>query len=427
MSLESYRNDMLRCVRCSVCKFIPLSSVIKSWRFAYGCPANARYHFHSYSGGGKLIAALSLLEGRIGFSEALLDVVYKCTMCGACDVACRLGTDMEPLQILRELRFKVFREYKQLEAHRRIMDSLRNYDNVWMQPRARRKNWSRGLDAKDLSTGRERADVLYFAGCTYSLDPDLHQIAGKTVRLLRKAGLDVGILGPQEKCCASPAFQIGNEALFEKYASENIETFNRLGVRRVVTSCAGCFGLFKSHYSLLGKEMNFEVVHAIELLDELVREGRLEPKKAVPLRVTYHDPCHLGRLSETRTPSEGKEEKVLGCLPVKSIPKVLGMNGVFAPPRNVIRSVPGLELAEMERVREYSWCCGSGGGVKSAFPDFALWSAAERIQEAKATGAEALVTCCPWCEKNLKDGASTQPGPPMPVYDAVELLAQSCL
>jgi Fe-S oxidoreductase len=140
--------------------------------------------------------------------------------------------------------------------------------------------------------------------------------------------------------------------------------------------------------------------------------------------VTYHDPCHLGRLSETKIPSGGKEERVLGVLPVKDIPKAVGMNGIFDPPRNIIQSIPGMELLEMERRREYSWCCGSGGGVKSAFPEFALWSAEERLEEAKATGAEALVTCCPWCEKNLKDAVDSR-GETFPVYDATDLLIQS--
>ena len=425
MALEAYRNDMMRCVRCSVCKFIPLSSLVKSWRFAYGCPARARYHFHSYSGGGKLIAALSLIEGRIEYSDALLDIVYKCTMCGACDLACRIGTDMEPLQILRELRFRIFEQGGgPLEAHKPIMDSIRNYDNVWLQPRSRRVGWTKGLKAKDLSTGKEKAHVLYYAGCTYSLDSELQKVARNTVTLLQKAGVDVGILGNKERCCASPAFQIGDQNLFEKYAVENIEAFNKLGVSKVVASCAGCYGLFKTHYELLGKPMNFEVVHATEYLDELIKEGRLTPKKRVPLRVTYHDPCHLGRLSEKKIPSEGKEEKYLGCLPVKDIPKAMGMKGIFDPPRNVLKSIPGVELYEMERVREYSWCCGSGGGVKSAFPDFALWSAGERIEEARATGAEAVATCCPWCEKNLKD-AVTARGERFPVHDATDLLIQS--
>jgi Fe-S oxidoreductase len=100
------------------------------------------------------------------------------------------------------------------------------------------------------------------------------------------------------------------------------------------------------------------------------------------------------------------------------------MKGVFDPPRNVIRSIPGVQLLEMERTREYSWCCGSGGGVKSAFPEFALWSAGERLEEAKATGAEALVTCCPWCEKNLRDAVDSR-NEAFPVYNATDLLIQS--
>ena len=425
MALEDYRKDMLRCTRCCTCKFIPLLTIFKQKDFSYCCPAISRYNFHSYSGSGKVITALSLLDKRIDYSDKFLHVVFNCTLCGACDLSCRVGTDIEIYEILHELRVRCFEDgAAPLDGHKPILESIKNYDNVWLQPRAKRGQWAKGLNLKDLN--KEKADILYFAGCTYAYKKELSHVARNTAILLGKGGVDFGILGREEKCCASPAFTIGDMETFEKYALENIQTFNDLGVSKVVTSCAGCFGLMKSKYPRLGADMNFEVVHSIEIIDELIKDGKLKPKREVPLKVTYHDPCHLGRLSEPRDASEGKETKILGTLAMKEIDKVLGFNGVFDPPRDVLTSIPGVEFEEMNRIREYSFCCGSGAGVKSAFPEFALWTADERIQEARSTGAEALVSCCPWCEANLIDGArelGEEKG--IRVLDATDLLMDS--
>jgi Fe-S oxidoreductase len=125
-------------------------------------------------------------------------------------------------------------------------------------------------------------------------------------------------------------------------------------------------------------------------------------------------------------PSYGKEVRVLNVLPVKEPPyeKVLGVNGIYDPPRNIVQSIPGIKLVEMERIREYSWCCGAGGGVLEAYPDFALWTANERIEEAKSTGAEAIVTACPWCERSFKDAVKNT-GEKMKIYDVCELVQES--
>jgi len=435
MALAEYRKDMLRCTRCSTCKFIPLLSITKSKRFSYGCPAVSRYNFHSYSGSGKVICALSLIDGRIDYTDKLLHIIFNCTLCGSCDLSCRIGTQIEVYEILHELRVKCFEDGKApLPEHRPILESIRNYDNVWMQPRARRGAWAKKLGVKDIS--KEPAEVLYFVGCTYSYEPGLRGVVQKTAELFQQAGVDFGILGDKEKCCASPAYTIGDMNLYKEYARENMASFRDLGVKTVVTSCAGCYGMFKAHYPQTGEAGDFEVVHAIEMLDRLVQEGRLRPEKPQPMNVTYHDPCHLGRLSEPKIPSHGKEEKMLGTLVIKEPEKALGFNGIFDPPRRILESIPGVELREMERRREYSWCCGSGAGVKSAFPEFAVWTARERMTEALATGAEAMVSCCPWCERNLQDGSlelarqengGEASGPAMPVYDAVELLHRACV
>ena len=142
--------------------------------------------------------------------------------------------------------------------------------------------------------------------------------------------------------------------------------------------------------------------------------------------MTYHDPCHLGRLGEPYKHWKGSEKKVLGQLVLRDPPKEFrrGTFGVYGPPRDVLKRIPGLRLVEMERIKEYAWCCGAGGGVIDAFPDFAAWTARERIKEAKASGAEALVTACPWCQRSFMD-AMEPDGDGFKVFDVVELVQEA--
>lgn len=423
MTLQDYRIDIQRCSRCSLCKWLPLSQ-IKSWRFANACPSMVWGNFHAYSAGGRMIAALALLDGRIDYTDKLVEIVYQCQMDGACDVSCKVNRDMDPLEVMLELRAKCVEEGQVLPAHMVMIESLRSNDNVLGEPKAERGKWAEGLDVKDIT--KEKAEVLYFAGCRYSFDRDLRKIARDAVSLLKTAGVDVAISGKEEACCGGRAFEIGYRGELIKYAEHNIETWNAAGVRTVVTPCSDCYGAFKFHYPRIGKGMNFEVLHITEYLDRLIKEGRLKPIKKVPLKVTYHDPCHLGRLSEPYIPWEGVEKKVLGQVIIKDPPREYrrGTNGIYEPPRDILRSIPGIELLEMERIKEYAWCCGAGGGVKEAYPEFALCTADERIEEAKATGAEALVTACPWCERNFRD-ALERSGARIKLYDTVELLLEA--
>jgi Fe-S oxidoreductase len=381
-------------------------------------------NFHAYSAGGRLIAGLALLEGRIEYTDKLVEIVYQCQLDGACDISCKVNRDLEPLEAMLELRAKCVDDGQILPAHMLMIESLRSDDNPLGEPKAERGKWAEGLDVKDIA--REKAEVLYFAGCRHSFDQDLWGVARGAVTLLRTAGVDVGISGMEEACCGGRAYEIGYRGEFTKYAEHNIETWNAAGVRTVVTSCSDGYGTLKFHYPKIGRTMNFEVLHITEYLDRLIKEGRIKPTKKVPLKVTYHDPCHLGRLSEPYIPWEGVERKVLGQVVIHDPPKKFrrGTNGIYEPPRDVLNSIPALELVEMERIKEYAWCCGAGGGVKEAYPDFALWTANERIEEAKATGAEALVTACPWCERNFRY-ALEQNGEKMKLYDTVELLLEA--
>jgi len=199
--------------------------------------------------------------------------------------------------------------------------------------------------------------------------------------------------------------------------------FQKSGAEILVTGCADGYHAFKTLYDKYGVKNGLEVLHTTEYLDRLIKEGRLKPTRKVAMRVTYHDPCHLGRLGEPYL--HWPQEQV----PVKTnilAPKELrrGTYGIYEPPRDVIRSIPGLKFVEMDRIKEYTWCCGSGGGVNDSNPGFARWTAEERINEAESTGAEAIVTACPWCEKSFKD-AVKENGSKIKIYDVVELLAKA--
>jgi Fe-S oxidoreductase len=420
VDLERFRRDVWDCVRCSNCKFVHPWRV-KSQRFSKVCPSSARYLFDAYSAQGRMDIVRGIIDGELSHADSrkLLDIVYRCTLCGACDVTCKFFNDLDPLLIFEELRSKCVEDGKApLPEHKAITDSVKSYANVWLQPRDRRGRWARSSELKDVT--KEKAEALYYVGCTYAFDPRLQKVPQETANLLRKAGVDVGILGGKEVCCGSPVLRVGDKTLFEKLASENLETFKRLGVKKIITSCAGCYSTFKADYPRIGT-MEAEVLHIAEYIDVLIKEGRLKFNKELPLTVTYHDPCHLGRRSEPFIHWEGKRVKYGRYDPPKELRR--GTHGIYEPPREVLRAIPGVELVEMERIKEYAWCCGSGGGVKSAFPDFALWTASERIEEAEATGADVLATCCPWCESNLED-ALKEMDYPLRLTSLVSLVSQ---
>jgi len=231
-------------------------------------------------------------------------------------------------------------------------------------------------------------------------------------------------MGADESCCGGRAYQMGYRGEFVKFAENNIEAWKNAGVKTVVTSCSDGYFTFKRLYPELGSTV--EVLHTVEYIDRLIKQGKLKLSKPVNMTVTYHDPCHLGRQGEPYVPWQGKEKKILNQVVIHEPrkPRYNGAWGIYDPPRDILKSIPGLKLVEMERIREYAWCCGSGGGCIDAYPEFSAWTAGERIEEAKTTDAEAIVTACPWCERNFLDAVSSDGGK-MKVLDIIELVQQA--
>ncbi len=413
MALEDYKAEMDRCSQCSYCHWIPLDQ-IKSSKFAKGCPSIAYSNFMSYSARGRYAVAQALLHGRSTYTNRVLDIVYKCQACGSCDVACKVCRyNLEPLGMILELRAKLVEDGQSLPQHVAMMDSLRKEGNTVSKPRSARGRWAEGLDVKRLRS--EKAEFVFHAGCRLSYDKELEKVARMAVTLLNRAGVNIGIMDEEETCCGMRSYTVGYRNEFAKSAEKNIEAWTKAGVKGVVTSCSDCYHGFKRLYPKLGSKV--EVFHTVEFVDRLVKEGKIKFTKKIPMAVTYHDPCHLGRQGEPFIPWNGVEKKIRNQVVVYEPrrPRYNGAWGVYDPPRNLIRSIPGLELVEMERIREYAWCCGAAGGVKEAYPDFAGWTARERIEEAKSTGAEAIVSACPGCERSFMDTID-------PVADRIKVL-----
>jgi heterodisulfide reductase subunit D len=423
MALEDYEFGARYCVRCSLCKWLPVD-FIKSWRYAKNCPAIGRYDFHTYSGGGRVVTALSLLQKRGDISEEIKEVIYRCQLCGACQTTCHLITELvDPLEISRELKFRCVEEGMELPALAAIKKRTTATGNSFGKSQAGRRRWSKGLGLRDAS--REGVDVLFFAGCRVSFDESFWPVARGSVELLQKAGLRVGILGAEETCCGGRLFDMGYRKELSRCARSLLKKVSSSSAGMLVTPCACCYGTFKQAYPMMGHDFkDMEVLHITEILDRLIQSRKLKPRKKVPMRVAYHDPCHLGRLGEEYEPWDGEYHKELGVVVVSEPQKPVrrGTEGVFEPPRNTLNSIPGLELLEMERRKEYAWCCGAGGGVLEAYPEFADWTASDRMEEAMSTGCEALVTACPWCETTFKRVAGKGGENGLRILDVVELV-----
>ncbi len=420
MGLDQYRGDMDMCCRCSACKFIPLQKVA-GFDYANVCPSISKFNFHSYSGGGRLNIGAVLLREGFNYTDKLLDIVYNCQLCGACGVSCNYAMDMEVLEPIHEFRIKCVEDGKTNPALDSAVASLRKQGSM-IAPTGRRGDWASGLDLKDATN--EKVDVLFHVGCLMSYDKKMQKLARATVKILQAAGVNFGIAGDAETCCGGRAYQMGYRNDFLNQAQKNMALIKKAGVKKVVTGCADGYQAFKVLYDKHGLKGDLEVLHISEYIDALIKDGSLKLRNKVDLSITYHDPCRLGRLGEPWIHWKGK--KIPGDRFVFDPPKTYrrGAFGVYEPPRRILNSIPGIKLTEMTRIKEYSWCCGAGGGVHESNPEFARWTALERIEEAKSTGAEAMVTACPWCEGTFKE-AIAESGGNLKVYDIVELVEQA--
>jgi Fe-S oxidoreductase len=414
MPLEDYRAEMESCCRCSACKFIPLEK-ITGQEHSTVCPAIERHDFHSYSGGGRMAFGLGLVHGRVDYTPKTAEVIYNCMLCGACDVSCKYAMEFDVLEPLYAMREDCVKSGQAPPGWSRLVNGMRRQAPVVSGAPTGRGHRRKGLEVKDFV--KNRVDVIYHAGCLAETEAAAGHAATTAISLLGKAGIQVGVAAGGEICCGGRSYEMGYRDEAVEQGKLNVERLRQSGAKELVTGCAHCYQYYKVLYPKLGLHHGLKVSHITEYLADLVAQGRLQPTKPVNMTVTYHDPCHLGRLSEPWIEWKGVQRE--RHMRVYDPPRVLrrGTYGVYQPPRELLRSIPGVKLVEMDRINEYAWCCGAGGGVRETNPDFAAWTAGQRLAEAESTGADALVTACPHCVQNL---AAHSAG--FSVYDIVEIL-----
>jgi Fe-S oxidoreductase len=377
-----------RCFRCGYCKFPPDYSDLDA------CPAYARFRLESFSAGGRLWLLRAWMNGELEYSERLAKIVFSCTACANCAEQCpyRFGEDV--LKMMIAGKGEILERGLARSTVKRFLENVTRYGNPYGEPREKRADWAGG-NGVDPFDGH---DYLLHVGCVASYDPRAGEIARALARLMKLAGVSVGMLGTDEGCDGNDVATAGEDGLFEQLARSNIERFEALGVRTILALSPHAFNAFTNDYPRFGGE--YEVVHASQLLRDLVAGGRLAPASGVEARVTFHDPCFLGR-----------------------------WNSEYDAPRAVLKAVPGVELVEMSRRKASGLCCGGGGG--NAFTDLLGGSedspARIRVRQALETGAGVLATACPTCLTMLEDAVKSESaGDRIVVRDVCEIVAGAC-
>ena len=416
--LDNFEYDMSKCIKCKGCLWVD-HIYMPGVKFSTRCPSATRYLFDSYGAYGRMRIGLAMLEGRVDYSDELLQTLYACSLCGACDVGCKRNLDLEIELALEALRIKAVKDGKgPMPEHKKVAQNILTKHNRFGSPHQNRNKW--------LPSGIKpaaKAEVLYFVGCSASYaNPE---IARATAKILNASGTPFMLL-PDEWCCGNMLYSVGMIDEARKLAQRNIAAVRQSGATTLLLSCAEGYRMWKVDYpkilNISTADLGFQVVHLTELVDELIKKGALKPTKRVDLRLTYHDSCSLSRLSEPWVPWEGERGQWGMVSP--TLERRRGTNGVYQPPRDILKAIPGVELVEMPRMRENTFCCGAGRGTLEAFPDFASWAAEQRLAEVKAVGAEAVVSACPWCKDNFTKVVS-QNGENLKVLDISELILAS--
>lgn len=343
-----------RCVRCGTCKLI-------NGIYLPACPAGETFGFENFYASGKIWLGRAFLEGKINLGdETIKKTIFSCTTCGNCTIQCPLSHGKHILEMYEFLRSEIVQNSGPFKEHEEALKNIKNYGNPYGLPRKKRGEW-----LKNISTGNS-GETLYFAGCTSPLTSFLKDIPLLSAEIVKNVYGNVRALGEEEFCCGSIVLRTGDKKFFAEIAGKNAETFKKMGIKRIVTTCAGCYKTFKFDYPRF-VSFPFQVVHTVEILKRVVK--KIKVKKAF---VTYHDPCHLGR-----------------------------QGGIIDEPREVLKSLKEVRFLEMPRHGMNSFCCGAGGGVRILLPGFAFETAKRRMEEAEKTGAEFLLTSCPFCTQNL--------------------------
>jgi len=366
-----------------------LFACIQCGKCTGGCPMAAKTKLNPRN----LIYRV-LIAGN-GFDLEGREELWDCTTCNTC--ASRCPKQVNPMEAVIAMRSAFVEKGRVHPNVKTALESTFRHGNPLTMPREDRNLWADGLPIKPFE---ESTEYLYFVGCTPSYDPRIQKVAQALVRLLATTPLNYGYLGSEESCCGSEVRRLGEAGLFEMIVEDTTELYKNLGVSKMFTTSPHCFNAYKNDFPAVAGEKShpMQVQHYTQVLASLIERGELKFSGSLEKTITYHDPCYLGK-----------------------------HNGVFDEPREVLSSIPGVNLVEMDRSREKSLCCEGGGGrmwLEGTNPGIRL--AQQRIQEALDTGAQVLATACPFCLATLDEAVKhLNADDKLQVMDIAELAAQA--
>jgi heterodisulfide reductase subunit D len=388
-NLKELERQFSLCIKCKQCTY-------GSWpKNLPMCPIYDQYKFFTYSGGGLIYLARGILLGLIEKDryDEVLKVVLKCTTCGYCGQTCKLVKVGAPYQnvtdLIRLLKINLVKKGVYLsKKHKQIIDRIReNKRPFFISPPEEER--LKVLKNSSLNKGQ----ILIFLGCltSYKIKENLNAI----IEILNKAKIDYHLMD-DEWCCGAPLLDLGDIGGMADLAEHNLEGIKAMGTRKVLFLCPHCQETFKNVYpQITGKELNFELIFITKYLRELIDKDKVKPSKSPPYKISYHDPCYLGRYLDD-----------------------------FDSAREIFKRIPQLSFVEMERNSGESYCCGAGGGGKILDYDNSIAICYERIKEFEKTKAEVLVTSCPLCKSQFNDvRKNTNNG--IDIRDVVEVLRDS--
>jgi glycolate oxidase len=374
---ESLDNEIMACIMCGFCRA--------------GCPTYGETSLESINARGRVILSYHLLTGVLEPSKELAEKFYRCTMCLNCNAVCPAGVMVS--DIIQAARTRLTEAGFLPPVHQMLMQSIKGKGNPFGEVEEKRRD----IYPKDFKA-KEKAPTLLYFGCVASYQ-DIN-IIPNTLEIMKKANVNFTTLGIEESCCGYISYLVGDENEFKRCIEKNVSLFKKMGLKEIVTTCAGCYRTFKDLYPKFGGEMgNIQVFHAIEYFDKLIRDGQITFKDGTRMKIAYHDPCDLGR----------------------------HMN-IYEPPRNVIKAIKSAELVEFPLNRNLAKCCGAGGGIKAYDTEMSLEIGYKRIQQAVSAGADVVVSACPACKSNLQLAAARlrkEKKGRIKVMDITELVAEA--
>ena len=381
-----YADIVHRCFRCGYCKFT-------SDYTDFNCPTYRKFRFETYSPGGRMWLIMAWLNDEIKNSDRFQEILFSCATCANCVEHCVFTFSEDLVNIFISAREEMINDGIIPPPVRDYLKNININGNPYKEPASERGKWAEGT----LVETYKDQEYLFYIGCVGSYDERGKKIARAVGNLLVKAGVSIGILGDKENCDGNEVRTLGEAGLFQFLAEKNIALFRDLGVKKIITLDPHAFNAFKKDYPALDGE--FQVYHYTQVLAPLIQSGKI-PLKELNDKITYHDPCYLGR-----------------------------HNGEYNAPRKILKAIPGIELVEMDRSRENAFCCGGGGG--NFFTDI-LGGGEDspsriRVREALDTGAGIIAVACPQCAKMLDDAVKIeQLDDRLKVMDVAEIVT-NCL